>query len=301
MIRPFIPAICLVLASCVGPGLLTDGTTISVGNHATGALRHGTRLPFRGEGYMMPQRWRDRQRNHGTDELVQLLVRAARRVNRMHRNSLLGVADLSAAGGGSTPEHRSHRSGRDVDLLYYMTDAAGKPSPPTEMIYFDREGNERVAASQPAAASASPPRTKTDRSARAPASQPALRKIDVPRTWEAVKALVTDPETSVQWIFIGEPIAKLLLQHARRKREPAYLLERAATVMHQPSDAQTHMDHWHLRIFCSSSDRYQGCIDRGPSRWMKKELKYADAPVEPSPLPASLARLTLQPLRIVGL
>jgi len=235
---------------------------------------------------------------------VQLLVRAARRVNRLHRNSLLGVADLSAPGGGSTPEHRSHRSGRDVDLLYYMTDAAGKPLPPTEMIFFDREGGERVAASQPAAA-ASPsrmPRAKAERRpARIPASQPALRKIDVPRTWEAVKALLTDPETSVQWIFIGEPIAKLLLQHARRRREPAYLLERAATVMHQPSDAQTHMDHWHLRIFCASSDRHQGCIDRGPSRWMKKELKYADSPAEPSPLPASVARLTLQPLRIVGL
>jgi penicillin-insensitive murein DD-endopeptidase len=291
--------------SCVGPGLLTDGTTVSVGNHATGALRHGTRIPFRGEGYVMPQRWRERQRNHGTDELVQLLVRAARRVNRVQRSSLLGVADLSAQGGGSTPEHRSHRSGRDVDLLYYMCDAEGKPLPPTEMIYLDRQGDERLPTSQPAAAVAATGRARLKADRRRPAaplaSLPAQRKLDVPRTWEMVKVLITDPETPVQWIFIGEPIAKLLLQHARRKREPAYLLERAAAVMHQPSDAQTHMDHWHLRIFCSPSDRYQGCIDRGPSRWMKKELKYVDSPVEPTPLPSGLARLTLQPLRIVGL
>lgn len=303
MHRLLILAASAAAASCVGPGLLTDGTTVSVGNHGTGALRHGTRIPFRGEGYLMPQRWRDRQRNYGSDELVQLLVRAARRVAHVQRNSLLGVADMSAQGGGSTPEHRSHRSGRDVDLLYYMCDAAGKPLAPTEMIYLDRQGGERLPTSQPAAAAGATARPKADRRrpASAPASQLAQRKLDVARTWEIIKVLITDPETSVQWMFVGEPIAKLLLQHARRKREPAYLLERAAAVMHQPSDAQTHMDHWHLRIFCSPSDRYQGCIDRGPSRWMKKELKYVDSPFEPAPLPSGLARLTLQPLRIVGL
>jgi penicillin-insensitive murein DD-endopeptidase len=290
-------------ASCIGPGLLTDGTSVSVGNHATGALRGGSRLPPRGEGYVVPQRWRDRQRSFGTDELIQLLVRAARRVNRVQRNSLLGVADLSARGGGATAEHRSHRNGRDVDLLYYLTDADGKPVTPTEMIHLDRQGNQVLPSSQPAVRGARLRGRPRPPSVAAPATQPVVqRKLDVARNWEFIKALLTDRQVSVQWIFIGQPLAQLLLQHAKRRREPPYLIDRAAAIMHQPSDAQTHMDHWHVRVFCSPSDRYQGCIDRGPGRWLKKDLKYVDSPSEtPTTLPASVARLTLQPLRIVGL
>jgi penicillin-insensitive murein endopeptidase len=69
--------------------------------------------------------------------------------------------------------------------------------------------------------------------------------------------------------------------------------------MHQPSDAQTHMDHWHLRIFCSPSDRAQGCNDRGPARWLKKDLKYLDTPPLEDP-PLNLA-LALRPLGLFGL
>ncbi len=278
----------------MGAGLLTDGSSVSIGNHATGALRHGRPLAFFGEGYLVPQRWRERQRNYGTDELVGLLIRSARRTNRIQRNSMLGIADLSPRGGGSSPEHRSHRNGRDVDLLYYVTDLEGKPVTPTEMIPFDNQGLMVAPATQPAASSVTAP---TGASVVPP---PGGRKLDVARTWTLVKVLVTDPQVSVQWIFMGRGIAQLLLQHARAKKEPAYVMERAAAVLHQPSDAQSHMDHWHLRVFCSLSDRYQGCIDRGPARWLKKDVKYVDSPPPPGP-PLNLARLALQPIGLLGL
>ena len=275
--------------------MLTDGTSVSVGTHALGALRHGGRLPFRGEGYLIPQRWEERQRNYGTDELVQLLVRSARRVNRIHPNGLLGIADLSPRSGGPTPEHLSHRSGRDVDLLFYSTDMAGRPLPPKEMVLFNELGISIAPASQP--------HSELKKPEQLPAAEPIIpRKLDVPRTWELFKALVSDPEVSVQWIFVGRPIGQMLLLYAKKKNEPAYIIERASAVFHQPSDAQTHMDHVHLRIFCPLSDRYLGCVDRGPGRWLKKDLKYLDSPPDSPPaLPINIAQISLRPLRLLGL
>jgi len=279
-------------AGCIAPGMLTDGTSVSVGDHATGALRGGRRLPFRGEGYLVPKRWQDRQRNYGADELVELLARSARTVNRMQPHSLLGIADLSQRGGGGTAEHRSHRSGRDVDLLYYSTDLDGNPVTPTEMVYFTPLG----ASVQPAPVIGIQPEQRVP----AEPSTPPPTRLDVARTWTLIKVLVTDPQVSVQWIFVGQPLVQLILQHARRQNEPAYIIERATAVMHQPSDAQSHMDHWHVRIFCPTSDRYQGCSDRGPARWLKKQMKYLDAPPDPGAT-LNLARLTLRPLGLFGL
>jgi penicillin-insensitive murein endopeptidase len=286
--------------SCVGPGLLSDGSSISVGNTSTGVLRKGVTLPFSGEGYRVPKRWRDRRRNFGTDELVQLLVRAARRVHRSHRNSLLGIADIGPRGGGPTPEHRSHRNGRDVDLLLYNTDMAGKPLPPDEMIHFDRDGLSILPTSQPASAPATAPGGAAATATSTATAATTQRKLDLNRTWALVKATVTDPDTPVQWIFVDRSITRLLLLHAKRRKEPSFIVERAAAVLHH---SRGHNDHMHLRVFCAPSDRAHGCVDRGPSRWLKKEIKYIDAPPAPrATIPGGLlARLSLRPLRLLGL
>jgi len=271
----------------LGPGLLSDGSTVSVGNTSTGVLRDGVTLPFSGEGYRVPRRWRDRKRNYGTDELVSLLVRAARRVHRSHRSSLLGIADIGPRGGGPTPEHRSHRNGRDVDLLFYTTDMAGKPLPPDEMIHFDRDGLSILPTTQPASGPpvpAAPAPAAPAPAVTAPEDPPTQRKLDLHRTWALVKATVTDPTTPVQWIFVDRSITHLLLKHAKRRKEPSFIVERAAAVLHH---SRGHNDHMHLRVFCAPSDRALGCVDRGPSRWLKKEIKYIDTPPAPrrTPIP----------------
>jgi penicillin-insensitive murein DD-endopeptidase len=66
--------------------------------------------------------------------------------------------------------------------------------------------------------------------------------------------------------------------------------------MHQPSDSQSHMDHYHIRIYCSLADRRMGCIDRGPERWFKKDLKYTDEPPRKVEVPPALANLKLNPV-----
>lgn len=299
-------------ASCVGAGMLTDGSTISVGTTSIGALRDGTTLPFHGEGYYVPRRWRERRRNYGTDELVQLLVRASRRVKRRHRKATLGVADLSPRGGGPTPEHKSHRSGRDVDLLFYQLDHdTGKPVRPEAMLPFDKDG-EPISAEEPAsapaggdasaAAGAARVEPSTDGTAPAPAEEEQAeerRRFDVERNWTLVRALVTDPLVSVQWIFIDRDLRALLLRHARRRKVPEHIIARAATVLRH---ARAHADHLHVRVFCSPSDRVHGCIDIGPARWHKKDIKYLHSPAPGPGLPAglNLASIFLRPARLVA-
>src|SRR5262249_55541432 len=83
-----------------------------------------------------------------------------------------------------------------------------------------------------------------------------------------------DPEVDVQWIFIAEFLRDRLLDHAMQIGEPPELVERAALLLHRPTDSQPHDDHMHLRILCDPGDRDFGCADPGPLPWWKKHYKY---------------------------
>src|SRR5262245_18252884 len=72
----------LTLCGCAAPGLLTDGTSVSVGTFASGILRHGAKLPGKGEGYIVQPLWASRNSSYGTDELVAAIQHVARRVRR---------------------------------------------------------------------------------------------------------------------------------------------------------------------------------------------------------------------------
>jgi len=59
--------------------------------------------------------------------------------------------------------------------------------------------------------------------------------------------------------------------------DPA-LVARASFIMKQPSDAEVHDDHMHVRLYCGPADRRLGCVDKGPVRWWKKMWKYMSVP-----------------------
>ena len=87
----------------------------SIGWPWDGRLLHGRQLgPHK--GYVL----RDRRRAWGTSEMIEALRRAFDEVVRRHPQApRVRVHDLSRRGGGAMTDHRSHRSGRDVDLTYY--------------------------------------------------------------------------------------------------------------------------------------------------------------------------------------
>jgi penicillin-insensitive murein endopeptidase len=267
-----------LLGGCVGPGFFTDGSSVSVGNFAHGLLRHGKRLPPRGEGYVVPPLWTTRGAAYGTDELVAAIQRAARRVHREYPGSVLGVGDLSLRGGGDSPLHRSHENGRDADLIFFAVDARGRPVPPANAM----------------------PRYGPDLRSLPPRPTPGVefgafsqRTFDVRRNWALVRALLEDPRAAVQYLFCHEELKRRMLDYARGIGEDPALVERAEYLVHQPGDSLPHDDHLHVRIFCAADDRPFGCVDRGPVRWWKKRYKYM--PPRAEDLTAALARVTVAP------
>src|SRR5262245_58102888 len=85
----------LGLAGCAGLGMVDDGTSLSWGGTSGGRLVNPAELPEHGDGYQVPPTWASRGLSYGTDELVGLIVRAARRVQRDAPGSTLFVGDLS--------------------------------------------------------------------------------------------------------------------------------------------------------------------------------------------------------------
>jgi penicillin-insensitive murein endopeptidase len=223
---------------CAELGVVTDGTSISYGKPSRGYLIDGVKLPDNGDGFTTRETWALRGNRYGTDELVDLLQGVSKRMRAKVKDVRLVVADLSSNGGG--PEHlfhRSHQTGRDVDLLYYMRDAAGNPFEADSMRVF----------------------TKT-----LWAKDKSGIRVDVPRTWMLVRELLTAPEATVQYIFMYQPIAEQIIEYAQSINEDPVIIARAAKACRQPGDSAPHNDHMHVRVYCATEDRQFGCIDIGP-------------------------------------
>jgi penicillin-insensitive murein DD-endopeptidase len=265
----------VALVGCSGLGGVNDGTSLSRGQTNNGALINAARLPVRGDGYAIPPTWATRGLNWGTDELVGLIVRAARRVEAESPGAPLYVADLSPRFGGASAWHRSHQTGRDADLHFYATDDAGNAA--------------RVPSSMPRFVWTGDTPAYDERWHRLPQLH-----FDVARNWLLVRALVEDPAADVQYLFIYEPLKDLLMRHAVEVGEPVDLLRRADAVLRQPGDALPHDDHLHLRIYCPADDRSLGCQERGPLRWFKKSYKYLQSQGA-SPTSQRIAQVSSRP------
>ncbi len=253
-------------SGCIGAGLLTDGTSVSGGTFNNGYLRGGRRMPPQGDGYVIPQLWQDRGANFATDEMIAAIRRAAKRVAKEYPGAILGVADLSIPGGGESPLHRSHENGHDADLIWYALDENNKPVAPADSM----------------------PAYGRDLWAKPPHPTPNVvfgpytpRRFDVRRNWALVRALLSDPDIEVQYMFVHARLRNLLLHEGQRLHDDEELLDRAEALMKQPGDSLPHDDHLHLRIYCSPSDRALGCRDYGPLRYWRKRYKY----MPPAPHP----------------
>jgi penicillin-insensitive murein endopeptidase len=82
----------------------------------------------------------------------------------------------------------------------------------------------------------------------------------------------------VQWIFMYEPIAHRLIEHAEQIGEPEAIIARARRTLRQPGDSARHDDHLHVRVYCSAADRAYGCVDIGPMELL------AERQGDPSPV-----------------
>jgi murein endopeptidase len=155
--------------------------------------------------------------------MVGLIQRAAAKVHAQDEEATLFVGDISLPTGEATRWHKSHRHGRDADLIFYAVDENGDPAPmPDHMTPYGEDGH---------------------------ALDPSVPLVfDNERNWMLVKALVQDKEVRVTHIFIANVIRRRLLEFAASQGEPQEIIDRAAQLMAQPGDSAPHNDHMHVRI-----------------------------------------------------
>ncbi len=259
--------------------LRVPSSTVSLGSTGSGRLLHARRIRERGRHYRFFPHIAERQTHWGTDELQELLDRASRAVARKHRGAQLRVGNVSLRRGGRSPWHRSHQSGRDVDLCFYTRDRKGRVVVMDDFRKFGRNG----------------------------ISRDGQLVFDVARNLDLAIALVTPVSavdgSAVQWAFVSRWLKKRMLQLAVKRGVSVETLARLDAVLRQPGDSAPHDDHFHVRLYCSLEDRKHGCLDRGPLRdWVDRGDAAFDAHVarvvEASALRSS-AKLRLRAVQLL--
>jgi penicillin-insensitive murein endopeptidase len=211
----------------------------SIGTANRGRLTEAAELPESGEGFT----WlRHDDHHHGLPRFVGTIERAAATVARSRPGAVLSVGDISALGGGALMPHLSHRSGRDADLLLYLTTLDGAPVESPGFVHVGADGL-----------------AWDDKGKR-------FLRFDVEREWLLVKTLVEDPEARVQWIFANHLVEAMLIDWARARGEPPETIVRAMEVMLEPHPGGPHDDHVHVRTDCAPDDVAAGCERTGPRR-----------------------------------
>jgi penicillin-insensitive murein DD-endopeptidase len=168
----------------------------------------------------------------GLEPLVMMLDRAARSVRRQYPESVMSVGHLSREGGGEIDQHRSHESGRDADVGFFVRTSGGRQLLAARFVAFRGDAS---AQAWPGAV------------------------FDDAKNWALVSALLTDPQAHVTHVFVASPLRARLLSYAERAGVPLSLRVRAAETMQQPHGALPHDDHFHVRIGCPG--KMSGCVE----------------------------------------
>ena len=210
------------------------GSPASRGRPGDGRVEGAVALTETAWVRVLPKRHKERCLAWATPRLVAALERAGREVQKKLPGSpALGVGNLGRARGGSlAPFSNSHQAGRDGDLAFYALDSHG-PVALEDLEGFDRELK----------------------------SSDGKLRFDVVRNWALVAALVGDESIELKWMFVSSGLRDALLAQARKSKAPAGIVAKAERVLHQPSDAPAHDDHFHVRIRCTGDERDGGCVD----------------------------------------
>jgi hypothetical protein len=192
----------------------------SVGQPWRGRLRGGARLS-QGKGYLI----RRPLRSWGTPETVAMVRDVLRDVRAEHRElHTLAIGDISQKGGGHISEHRSHQSGRDIDVGFFYTKV---------------------------------PRGYPNSFALATGDN-----LDRAATWDLLVgfARTADDPGGVEAIFLDLGVQGLLYEWAKDRGVDERYLDRlfqypegpgsSGLVRHQPH----HGDHMHVRFRCPPAD-----------------------------------------------
>ncbi|NLE86441.1 MAG: hypothetical protein GX607_08590 [Myxococcales bacterium] len=163
------------------------------------------------------------KRSYAHPALVLMLQRSARDIGKMAPGAKMFVGDLSYEHGGPISGHRSHQSGRDADLAFYMKDKNGKRVPSPRFVAFDGDGKARDGSGY---------------------------VFDDELNWLLVQSWARDTRAGLSHIFISRPLRLRLIRFAQRNPHYRKYLPQAQALLKQPERGEPHDDHFHVRITC---------------------------------------------------
>lgn len=171
-------------------------------------------------------------RTYGHPGLVLMLQRSAKDVASASPASVMVVGDLSSEEGGTLSGHRSHQSGRDADVGFYLRDAKGRQVVLDHFVQIDRDG--RVLGEK-------------------------NLYFDDNRNWLLVRSWLRDKRAGISHVFVASHVRARILEFARSSKARSRHYDAAAALLHQPSNAAKHDDHFHVRIECPK-DQSEICV-----------------------------------------
>jgi penicillin-insensitive murein DD-endopeptidase len=174
--------------------------------------------------------------SYGHPALVLMLYRTAKQMARQLPGSVLLVGDLSREHGGPLAGHRSHQSGLDADVGFFVTDDKGKPQNSQQLRTFDAQGRARDGSGL---------------------------RFDDYRNWLLVQLWLKDSRADLEYVFVASHLRRRLLDFARARPAFQKYAEAAAQFLRQPSNGLPHDDHFHVRIACPEQQR--GLCDGHPA------------------------------------
>lgn len=250
-------ALTLTVAGCLAFVPMPD-EPLSFGTTSAGILHDGVSMPDRGDGFVRARPGESTR--FGTPRLIAAIQRAVAEVaHRFPGSAPMRIGDISSPGGGRHARHGSHRSGRDVDVIFFLTDPAGRSRVGRGWLAMNRFGF-------------AVEHEITEEGEGGPAG--GLFFFDEARNWWFVRTLVLDDEAAVQWIFVSRGVKSRLLRHAIAEEQDPHALVRAAYVLQEPTNAQPHDDHFHVRVYCTPRELAHGCQNTGVIwPWLRSELE----------------------------
>jgi penicillin-insensitive murein DD-endopeptidase len=162
-------------------------------------------------------------RSYGHPALVLMLQRSAKDVASASPASVMVVGDLSLENGGTISGHRSHQSGRDADVGFYLRDDKGRQVVLDRFVQIDRQG--RVLGEKNV-------------------------YFDDNRNWLLVRSWLRDKRAGISHVFVASHVRARILEFARSSKARSRHYDAAAALLHQPSNSASHDDHFHVRIDC---------------------------------------------------
>lgn len=248
----------------------------SIGSVSYGYLVNAHQIRFPHPSLAMLERQSHRALNFTSDPMFEAVEFASKHVQQTYPGAVTYLGNFSAQGGGDIPYSVSHNSGRDADVAFFVTSTVeGTPYVMHDLLPLDDEGRYMPSEEQQLQENIFAQKDRVPLS------------FDVARNWRFIEGLMLwgGLDGKIQYVFVSNPLKKMLLDYARAEGASSdEVIDAADRILWQPRSALPHNDHFHIRLHCSDVDYASGCDGRVYST---KEGRSASALHEMSVMQAS--------------